>query len=157
MNYKPVQNIALRDTNKKYIFLGGSIEMGKAIDWQAELTEFFNSLGIGVFNPRRDDWDPTWIQDYDNPQFAQQVRWELNALHKADRILMHFVPETVSPISLYEFGRFSTSGKMAVVCPKGYFRKGNVDIGCDVDDIPLFDNFDDYKHYMKNLAKNNLI
>ena len=110
-----------------------------------------------MFNPRRDDWDPSWVQDYTNPEFAQQVRWELNALHRADRILMHFVPETISPISLYEFGRFSTSGKIDVVCPKGYFRKGNVDIGCDEDDIPLFDSFDDYKLYFENLIKNKLL
>jgi len=151
--FKPPMNIAKRDMTKKYVFLAGSIEMGKAEDWQAEMTEFFNLHDWGVFNPRRDDWDPTWVQDFENPQFAQQVNWELNGLDNADLILMNFVPNTISPISLYEFGRYSTSGKMSVVCPAGYFRKGNVEIGCHKDNLPLFESLKDYKKYFVSITK----
>jgi hypothetical protein len=147
MIFKPPMNIAKRDTNINHVFLAGSIEMGKAEDWQAEMTGFFNLHDWGVFNPRRDDWDPTWVQDFDNPQFAQQVNWELNALDNADFILMYFAPDTISPISLYEFGRYSESNKMAVVCPKGFWRKGNIEIGCHKDGIPLFDDFNSFKKY----------
>jgi hypothetical protein len=157
MIYKPPQNIAYKDPQRKYIFLAGSIEMGKAEDWQSDMTRFLNTLDIGVFNPRRDDWDASWVQDYDNPQFNQQVNWELNALDKADRILMHFVPETISPISLLEFGLYAASQKMAVVCPNGYWRKGNVDIVCSKYDIPLFNNLDEYKHHIGILNKHNII
>jgi hypothetical protein len=155
--YKPPQNIAFKDAHKKYIFLAGSIEQGKAIDWQADITEFLNTLDIGVFNPRRDDWNSSWEQTYENPQFSQQVNWELNALDKADRILMYLVPETISPISLLELGLYANSKKMAVVCPTGYWRKGNVEIICANFDIPLFDNLDAYKHYIATLNKNSLI
>ncbi len=157
MIYKPPQNIAYKDPQRKYIFLAGSIEMGKAEDWQSDMTKFLNTLEIGVFNPRRDDWDASWVQDYDNPQFNQQVNWELNALDKADRILMNFVPETISPISLLEFGLYADSKKMAVVCPQGYWRKGNIEIVCAKYDIALFNNLDDYKHHIGILNKNNLI
>jgi hypothetical protein len=143
-------NIAKRDMATNHIFLAGSIEMGKAEDWQADMTEFFNLHNWGVFNPRRDDWDPTWVQDFENPQFAQQVNWELNALDNADFIIMYFAPETMSPISLYEFGRYSDSGKMAVVCPSGFWRKGNIEIGCHKDNIPLFDDFQGFKKYFVN-------
>jgi hypothetical protein len=155
MIYKPPQNIAFRDPTKKYIFLGGSIEMGKAKDWQAETTKYLNTLDIGVFNPRRDDWDPSWVQDYENPQFSQQVHWELNALKKADRVLIHFVPETISPISLLEFGLYANSGKMAVVCTSGYWRKGNVEIVCSDCNIPLFNTLDEYNEYIGTLVKEN--
>jgi GDPmannose 4,6-dehydratase/GDP-4-dehydro-6-deoxy-D-mannose reductase len=37
------------------IFLAGSIEMGKAIDWQTDMSEFFSKNNWGVFNPRRKD------------------------------------------------------------------------------------------------------
>ena len=50
-------NISKRDMDKNHVFLAGSIEMGKAEDWQSEMTKFFNELDWGVFNPRRDDWD----------------------------------------------------------------------------------------------------
>lgn len=156
MIYKPPANIANRDPNKRYIFLGGSIENGTAVDWQIEMTNFFNPLGIGVFNPRRDDWDSSLPQTYKNPSFNQQVNWELNALDRADRILMCFIPETISPISLMELGRYSTSGRMAVVCPDGYWRKGNVEAICVKDDVALFNTIDEYKHYAGYLIKNNL-
>ena len=146
-------NIAKRDMSKKHAFLAGSIEMGKAEDWQAEMTKFFNELDWGVFNPRRDDWDSSWKQTFENPQFFQQVSWELNALDTADFILLHFVPETLSPISLYEFGRYSTSGKMVVVCPKGFWREGNIEVACHKDNIPLFNTLDEFKDFFKNNKK----
>ncbi len=153
MIYKPPMNIAKRDMSKKHAFLAGSIEMGKAEDWQAEMTKFFNELDWGVFNPRRDDWDSSWKQTFENPQFFQQVSWELNALDTADFILLHFVPETLSPISLYEFGRYSTSGKMVVVCPKGFWREGNIEVACHKDNIPLFNTLDEFKDFFKNNKK----
>ena len=53
MIYKPPMNISKRDMSIQYVFLAGSIEMGKATDWQSEMTEFFIKEGFGVFNPRR--------------------------------------------------------------------------------------------------------
>lgn len=43
---------------------------------------------------------------------------------------MYFDPKTKSPISLLELGLFARTGKLIVVCPKGFWRKGNVDIVC---------------------------
>lgn len=146
-------NISKRDMSKNHVFLAGSIEMGKAEDWQSQMTQFFNELDWGVFNPRRDDWDSSWKQDFDNPQFFQQVSWELNALDVADFILLYLVPETLSPISLYEFGRYSQSGKIAVVCPEGFWRKGNIEIACHKDNIPLFDTLDDFKQFFQTYKK----
>ena len=145
MIYKAPENISKRDINKKSVFLAGSIEMGKAIDWQTELGEFFHKQGWDVFNPRRDDWNSTWKQEYDNPQFYQQVSWELNALEKSDLIVMYFDPNTLSPISLLELGLFANSGKLRVICQGGFWRKGNVEVVCDKYGIPLYDNIDTFK------------
>lgn len=145
MIYKPPMNISKRDMSIQYVFLAGSIEMGKATDWQSKITEFFIKEGFGVFNPRRDDWDSSWKQEFENPQFYQQVSWELDALDKADYILLYLQPDTLSPISLYELGRYSNSGRISVVCPKGFWRKGNIEIACHKDNIPLYDNLEDFK------------
>jgi len=83
-----------------------------------------------IFNPRRDDWDKSWKQSPDNKKFRKQVEWELKAMECADKILMYFDPKTKSPISLLELGLFANSNKLIVVCPKGFWRKGNVDIVC---------------------------
>ena len=78
------------------IFLAGSIELGKAEDWQTRAETMLTKQNINVFNPRRDDWDSSWKQEIQDPQFYQQVSWELNALDKADFIIMYFSPGTKS-------------------------------------------------------------
>jgi len=113
------------------IFLGGSIEMGKAIDWQRDLIERLKDEFIIFLNPRRSDWDSSWTQEITNPQFKEQVDWELNGLETADIIVMVFDPNTMSPISLLELGLYASSKKMVVICPEGFWRKGNVDIVCE--------------------------
>lgn len=143
MEFKPPQNLAVRSRNRKTVFLGGSIEMGKAKNWQKDATEFFNQLGgWDIFNPRRDDWDSSWEQSFDNPQFFQQVVWEHTALELADLIIICFEGGTMSPISLLELGLFAKTGKIRVVCPKEFWRKGNVDIVCSFYDIPLYVHID---------------
>ena len=126
------------------IFLAGSIEMGKAEDWQKVVEEYFkDSPYYYLYNPRRDDWDSSWEQSYKNPNFYQQVNWELNALDKCHEIIMYFDPNTKSPITLLELGLYADSGKLKVVCPDGYWRKGNVEIVCEKYGIPMFDNLKD--------------
>lgn len=148
MIYLPPQNIALRCRSKKSVFLAGSIEMGVAEDWQSTIGKWFLSMGWNVFNPRRTDWDSSWIQSYENPQFNQQVSWELNALDKSDVILMYLDPNTKSPISLLELGLHATSKKLYVVCPDGFYRRGNVEMVCSVYDIPLFNTLEEFKNYL---------
>ena len=152
MLFLPPSNIAERKRNKKSIFLAGSIEMGKAEDWQKKVGDFLISKNFNVFNPRRPDWDSSWVQIYKNPHFSQQVRWELNALDKADYIIMYLDPNTISPISLLELGLLAHCRKMIVVCPDGFFRKGNVEVVCDIYDLPLLNTIDELmnSHYFDN-------
>lgn len=132
------------NNNGKYtIFLAGSIEMGKAENWQDEFCEQFKHYNINVLNPRRPDWNATWEQSFANPDFKAQVMWELDGLDAADLILMYLQPETISPISLLELGKYSETDKMIVCCPNNYFRKGNVDILCYRENIPLCDTKED--------------
>ena len=145
MIYLPPKNIATRDRNKKSIFLAGSIEMGKAEDWQKELGNWLMERNYNIFNPRRDDWDSSWSQTYEDPQFSQQVKWELNALDKSDWIIMYLDPLTKSPISLLELGLFANSKKLIVICPDGFWRKGNVEVVCILYDIPLLNSIDELK------------
>jgi hypothetical protein len=114
------------------VFLAGSIEMGKAENWQETVEKAFDSSeDIMLLNPRRDDWDSSWEQKMENAQFAEQVNWELMAMERADLIIMYFSPETKSPVTLLELGLHARSGKLAVCCPDGFWRKGNVDIVCE--------------------------
>jgi hypothetical protein len=126
------------------IFLAGSIEMGRAEQWQERIMDAMSDVsGLVILNPRRDDWDASWEQRADNPEFAEQVNWELDMLDAADIVVLYLAPGSESPISLLEFGLCAHSGKLKVCCPDGFWRKGNVEIVCARHRIPLFGNLDD--------------
>ena len=134
--------------NSVKVFLAGSIEMGKAIDWQTAVSDKLQSLSslggfITIFNPRRDSWDLSWEQTENNPEFRNQVNWELNKLEESHIIFLNFVEDTMSPISLLELGHIASSGKLIVCAPKEFYRRGNVEIVCSRMGIPLFANFED--------------
>jgi len=116
------------DSDRPRIFLGGSIDMGGAPDWQAAMTAALSDMEVIVLNPRRADWNPDWRPEADEPEFVRQVEWELAALESADVIVMYFAPDTQSPISLLEMGLHARGGKLIVLAPDGFWRKGNVDI-----------------------------
>ncbi len=122
------------------IFLAGSIEEGTAEKWQDKVADALTGFNVLVLNPRRDHWDASWKQEKDNPQFSEQVNWELSAQEDADFIVMYFDPNTKSPITLLELGLFAGKkpvNNFIVCCPKGFYRKGNVDIVCDRYNIKL--------------------
>jgi nucleoside 2-deoxyribosyltransferase len=129
------------------IFLAGSIDMGKAENWQErlerELAEYEDD--VVICNPRRDDWDSTWVQSINNPQFNEQVTWELENIEDADLVVFYFDPNGQAPITLMELGFVAGSEIPAIVCcPDGYWRKGNVEMICDRYGIPLCSNIDDF-------------
>jgi hypothetical protein len=127
----------IKDDGRIKIFLAGSIEMGKAENWQDKIVRELVNESLQFLNPRRDDWDSSWEQTIENNQFNEQVSWELNGLEEADFIIMYFDPNTKSPISLLELGLYAKCEpeKLVVLCPEGFWRKGNVDIVCEKYDV----------------------
>ncbi|MDJ1504389.1 nucleoside 2-deoxyribosyltransferase domain-containing protein [Xanthocytophaga agilis] len=117
--------------NHTSIFLAGSIEMGKAEDWQQKVITAIDNTNVTVLNPRRAAWNADWEQTISNPDFKGQVSWELEGLERADLILIYFEPTTKAPVSMLEFGLYARSGKLLVSCPDGFWRKGNIDIVCE--------------------------
>jgi hypothetical protein len=150
---KPPYPISTRK-NSPSVFLAGSIEMGVAEDWQSKIVNTFSYSDIIFFNPRRGEWDASWEQKIESAPFYQQVNWEMNALDKADFIIMYFVPDTKSPISLLELGLYANSGKIVVCCPEGFWRKGNVEAVCEKYDIRMLDSLDDVIQYIGSTILN---
>lgn len=132
------------------IFLAGSIEMGKAEEWQKKIVDSVPNLPYIFFNPRRDDWDNSWAQKKSDKNFRQQVEWELEALETADFIVMYFDPETQSPISLLELGLHARDGKLIVICPEGFWKKGNVDVTCEYYNVRQVESIDEFIDMLKN-------
>lgn len=134
--YKAPETIPVQ-SDVKTIFLAGSIELDKAVDWQKHCEELLQDKFV-IFNPRRSKWDSSWSQTIENDNFKEQVNWELNALEKADIIIMYFAGNTMSPISLLEFGLYAQSNKMKVVVEENFWRKGNIDIVCEKYSVEQF-------------------
>ncbi len=122
------------------IFLAGSIEMGLAENWQNVVEKFLRNQPVTIYNPRRDDWDSSWKQEKENPEFNHQVNWELDRLAQCNIVFMYLDPKTKSPISLLELGAYSDKN-IIVCCPNGFWRKGNVDIFCSRKNVPVYNNF----------------
>lgn len=135
------------------IFLAGTIDMGISIDWQQKIIDCFQNMEtkkeLIFLNPRRKNWDSSWVQTVENEQFNGQVTWELDALEQSDLIVMFLEAHSKSPISMLELGLFAESGKIIVCCEEGFWRKGNIDIVCQRKNIPTFKTFDALIDYLK--------
>lgn len=122
------------------VFLAGSIEMGAATNWQERIANSLSDIEQGeIWNPRRDNWDATWEQDIHHRLFKQQVEWEWNGIGMADITAFYFEPNTKSPITLMELG-YATgmcTDDVVIYCPKGFWRKGNVDVVANIHGIPV--------------------
>lgn len=123
------------------VFTAGSIEMGKAVQWQGHMATLLSRLPITVTNPRRGHWDPNVTPEAKDAAFRQQVEWELGALEQADVICFFFDVNTMSPVTLLELGLWAASDKVVVCCDPRYWRAGNVHIVCDRYGIPVVDSF----------------
>jgi hypothetical protein len=122
------------------VFLAGSIEMGRAEAWQARVESALADCNAIVLNPRRDDWDASWEQTISDPQFRQQVEWELSGLERASVVAFYFAPDTKAPITLLELGLLARDRRAVTCCPDGYWRKGNVEVVCARYGVPLVDD-----------------
>lgn len=149
---QPLLDVAAENVFR--VFLAGSIEMGKAPHWQALLEqEFATCKDVLLYNPRRDDWDNSWREEAGDARFSEQVSWELEAMERADLIIMYFAPVTQSPVTLLELGLYARSGKLVVCCPEGFWRKGNVDMVCSrykVHQVGTVAQLTDFIHQVKH-------
>ena len=141
--HAPNEYKRLLNPTQPAVFLAGSIEMGKAADWQTELAETLKHMEVTLLNPRRPDWDDSWEQTIEDDQFREQVEWELDGMEGADIIFVYLDPKTKAPISLMEIGLHApTHKRMIVCCPEGFYRKGNVDIVCKRHNVIMVDDLD---------------
>lgn len=134
-----------RSNTEISVFLSGSIECGNAPQWQIQFSELMKDESVVLFDPRRDDWDNSWVQSKDDPNFYGQVNWELFHIELSDIVIVNMCSNTYSPITLLELGIVSgkSPDRLIVHCPKDYFRHGNVDIVCSRYGVQMVDSFDE--------------
>lgn len=126
----------------KAIFLAGSIQ-SVTPNWQTRVTTALSHLPITILNPLRPDWDSTWNEDVSDKRFYEQVHWEMDKREEADIVAVYFDPKTKAPITLLELGLSASSGNLIVVCPEGYWKRGNVQVICERYKIELLETVDE--------------
>jgi hypothetical protein len=120
------------------LFLAGSIEMGKAENWQKKVVDYFESEDIIIYNPRREDWDASWNATPYNEHLENQIKWEHKHIMESDFVLFNFDPATKSPVTLMELGMmlsFPNKKNIVVCCPPDFWRYLNVITFCNTHDI----------------------
>ena len=152
----------IRPDNKAYVhssltmsvFLAGTIDNGAAEPWAHLVADEFASDDIAFFNPRRENWLPDIEKRAHNPIFREQVEWELFHIETAHIVFFNFLTDSLSPITLQELGYAIARGsRMVVVCPDGFWRKGNVEIMCERFNIPVYGSLDEGIAALRALIK----
>jgi hypothetical protein len=130
----------------KSVFLAGTTTKVDPTDWRVTLSALLSETNVTIYNPYRADWDSTWREDANFPPYRQQVQWELDKQEKADMVVVYFHPATQAPISLLELGHCARKpGKAIVVCPEGYWKRGNVLMVCEKFDIEVVESIEGLK------------
>ncbi|KAF4465689.1 hypothetical protein FALBO_7466 [Fusarium albosuccineum] len=127
----------------KSVFLAGTTSRVDTSDWRETLSTSLSDVPVTIYNPYRADWDSSWREDINFAPYREQVEWELEKQDKADIVVVYFHPATQAPVSLLEFGIWARiPGKAIVVCPEGYWKRGNVQIVCKKFGVEMVDNVD---------------
>lgn len=148
--YKPTTSLPEKIEGPS-VFLAGSIEQGKAELWQDQIIKSLADKHVTIFNPRRDEWNADWVQSIENPDFTEQVNWELDALELSDIVVFYFDPNTKSPITLFELGFFFRVKKIIICCPPGFWRKGNIEVFAKRYNVALYESKTEFFEAVKNL------
>lgn len=121
-HYKPDAQSAFDAQSEVSLFLGGGITGCE--DWQAEMCHLLRDTDLVVINPRRKDWPIN-----DPEASTKQIEWEYDHLQKAHMIMFWFSPETLCPITLFEYGKWIVRNKpLFVGCHPEYKRKLDVEV-----------------------------
>ena len=126
--------------HKKRIFLAGYTKRVGGTAWRETLISALSQCSVTIFDPYRSDWDSSWVEDMSYPPFREQVNWELDMQEIADLVVVCFHPDTPAPISLLELGLCAPKQKALVVCPPGYWKRGNVQAVCQRFGIEMLDD-----------------
>ena len=137
----------------KSVFLAGTTRKVDTTDWREVLSTSLFDTPVTIYNPYRADRDSSWREDINFAPFREQVEWELEKQDQADIVVIYFRPATQAPISLLELGICARApGKAIVVCPEGYWKRGNVQIVCKKFGVEMVDTVDGLKEaIMKRL------
>lgn len=128
------------------IFLAGAIDMGVAVDWQAEVVRRLRDFdNLVILNPRRLQFTPDTLDE--------QIKWELENLEDVDLIFMWLPKDSKAPISFFEAGLYWRSGKLLIGAEPGFYRRRNLEITGEYYAVLLYSSLDEMLPIVVNKMK----
>jgi hypothetical protein len=148
ITHKPPTRLSV---DRPSVILYGAIQSDPNNDWQTRLTALLSDLPIAILNPRRDDWDSSWVEDITFAPFKEQVEWEMDYARIADVIVFYFAggAKSLQPITLLELGLYAGTGKAIVCCSESFWKKGNVHMVCERYGIDLVGSVTELEHKVR--------
>lgn len=143
MVYTSKNKLASKKESKDYCFLAGSIDFTLKDSWREKVIKEMGEL-VHFFDPTRTDHD-----ELNDSQMKAHINWELDAMILADKILLNFLSDFKSPISLVELGLYVKSSKLIVVCPDQFYQKRYVEMLCKKYKTPFFNSLNEAIKYIK--------
>ena len=145
MMYTSENSLDTIPRDKKKLFLAGSIDLHIGGNWRGEVAAQLKEQFYF--------FDPTSLNHaiLDQKGWDEHVEWELLAMEMADFILLHFLPDAKSPISLIEIGLNTREGKLIVVCPKTFYKCEYVQMLCLHYSVPLYLTLDLGIHHIQKM------
>jgi hypothetical protein len=132
MIYTSNDKLPLIEKENKSIFLAGSIDRNMSSNWR-KMARVKLAHYDYLFDPTNPNHD-----NLDDKEMKEHIEWELNALLIADKILLNFTANALSPISLVELGLYVATDKLIVVCPKEFYKSRYVHTLCEKYNTPFF-------------------
>lgn len=130
--------------DKPLLFLAGSIDIQLLGNWRKSVA---NSLGDGYHF-----LDPTALnyQSMVESDWDKHVSWEFKAMELSDIILLNFLPDSQSPISLVELGLNIKLKKLIVVCPIQFYKNKYIKLLCNYYSTPCFESLEEALEFLKH-------
>ena len=126
------ESLPVKQLGKTYCFLAGSMDTINPVNWRSiVISEGKNH--VEFLDPTNANHDALTDQE-----MRDHIKWEHDAMELSDLILMNFLPNARSPISLVELGLNARSSKLMVVCPDEFYQKRYVECLCNRFDISFF-------------------
>jgi Nucleoside 2-deoxyribosyltransferase like len=124
------------------VFLAGAIDMGAAVDWQAQMIERLKDVDdLVIFNPRRPNFSPETLDE--------QIEWELDHLEKCDTIFMWLPKDAKAPISFFEAGLYWFDGKLLIGADPGFYRRRNLEMTANRYGQNIFESLEDMEKRLR--------
>lgn len=142
------KSLHLKEKGAKYIFLAGSMDTSVKNNWRDDVVHVLGEV-YNFYDPTNNNHD--MLNDI---EMREHIKWELDALNMSDKILLNFLPDAQSPISLVELGLYVSSNKLIVICPKEFHQSRYVRVLCKQYNTPLFNKMDDA---LRTLGNNSIL